>query len=38
MLNQVLIGPAIPFSVLKQQHQGYELFVKGNKKMIPSHI
>ncbi|AZB88697.1 hypothetical protein DKE39_009275 [Acinetobacter baumannii] len=38
MLNQVLIGLALPFSWLKQHKQKYELFVKGNKKMKPSHI
>ncbi|WP_109292525.1 hypothetical protein [Acinetobacter baumannii] len=38
MLNQVLIGLALPFSWLKKHKQKYELFVKGNKKMKPSHI
>ncbi|MBM0875930.1 hypothetical protein RFK95_01940 [Acinetobacter pittii] len=37
MLNQVLIGLALPFSWLKQHKQSYELFVTGNKKMKPSH-
>ncbi|MCG9515693.1 hypothetical protein MCL26_11340 [Acinetobacter pittii] len=38
MLNQVLIGLALPFSWLKQHKQRNELFVKGNKKMKPGHI
>jgi len=38
ILNQVLMGLALPFSWLKQHKQRHELFVKGNKKMKPSHI
>ncbi|WP_080547573.1 hypothetical protein [Acinetobacter calcoaceticus] len=34
----VSIGRALPFSLLKQHKQKNDLFVKGNKKMKPSHI
>ncbi|WOE33796.1 hypothetical protein QSG85_10630 [Acinetobacter baumannii] len=37
MLNQVLIGLALPFFWLKQHKQRNELFVKGIKKMRPSY-
>ncbi|MCU4422812.1 hypothetical protein MSG66_00875 [Acinetobacter sp. IK31] len=34
----VSIGRALPFSWLKQHKQINDRFVKGNKKMKPSHI